>query len=79
MDEGNFPDRAAGEEIPDVAPALLSECRGDVWWLVHPGGNFAYRMSTGDILYVVGYTSNNPAAVYGEVAIDAGVNEVSTA
>ena len=71
--------QSACEEIPDVAPALISECRGDVWYLVHPGGNFAYRMSTGDILYDDGYTSNNPAAVYGEVAIDAGVNEVGTA
>ena len=40
---------------------------------------YAYRMSTGDILYDADYTSNNPAAVYGEVLIPAGVNEVGYA
>ena len=77
MDEGNFPDCTV--QVPDEAPELLSECRGADWYLVHPDGNWAYRLSTGDILYDADYTSNNPAAVYGEVLIPAGVNEVGYA
>jgi hypothetical protein len=72
-----------GGEVPDEAPELISECRGADWYLVHPDDSpattYAYRMSTGDILYDGDYTSNNPAAVYGEVLIPAGVNEVGYA
>ena len=69
--------------VPDVAPELISECRGADWYLVHPDNSpaltYAYRMSTGDILYDADYTSNNPAAVYGEVLIPAGTDEVGYA
>jgi hypothetical protein len=88
LDEGVFPACTAQPpttqpNVPDVAPELISECRGADWYLVHPDESdsltYAYRMSTGDILYDADYTSNNPAAVYGEVLIPAGVNEVGYA
>ncbi len=66
---------------PDVAPPLISECRGADWYLVNPDIDgvdytFAYRLGEYGILYDPDYTSNNPDAVYGEVLIPAGVNEV---
>jgi hypothetical protein len=70
--------------VPDEAPELPSECRGDDWYLVNPDVDgvpytFAYRLSTGDILVDPDYTSNNPAAVQGEVLIPADLDEVGYA
>ena len=67
------------QPTPSVAPNVISECRGTDWYIVHPTGNWAYRMSTGHILIGNDMTSNNPAAVKGQVLIPAGVNAVSTA
>jgi hypothetical protein len=69
--------------VPDEAPELLSECRGEDWYLVHPDDSpattFAYRLGdpfTGEVLYDADYTSNNPDAVYGEILVPAGTDTV---
>lgn len=70
----------------DEAPSLLNECRGADWYLVHPDESpattFAYRLGnpfTGEVLYDGNYTSNNPDAVYGEILVPAGTDEVGYA
>ena len=68
--------------VPDVAPALISECRGADWYLLNPdidGEDYTWAYRLGEelgILYDPDYTSNNPDAVYGEVLVPAGTNEV---
>ena len=64
------------DEIPDVAPALISECRGDVWWLwsIRARQNQLPPLSdespgaTISVYAGEGYTfEHTPSAVYGEV------------
>ena len=77
---------AACAATPDVAPELINECRGADWYLVNPDVDgedytFAYRLGAplGVVLYDPDYTSNNPDAVYGEILVPAGTNEVGYA
>ena len=72
---------------PDESPLLISECRGADWYLVNPDVDgvaytFAYRIGfpINGVLYDPDYVSNNPNnALYGEVLVPAGTNEVGYA
>ncbi len=71
-------------EVPDEAPLLISECRGADWYLINPDVDgetytWAYRIGApiNGVLYDPDYVSNNPNnAIYGEVLVPAGTNEV---
>ena len=77
---------SACAESPDVAPPLINECRGDDWYLINPDVDgvdytFAYRIGSplAVVLYDPDYTSNNPDAIYGEVLVPAGTDEIGYA
>ncbi len=71
----------------DEAPSLLNECRGADWYLVHPDNSpattFAYRLGdpfTGDSVVRRQTTRRTiPTAVYGEILVPAGTDEVGYA
>jgi hypothetical protein len=77
FDSGTVP-QCEGEEVRP--PALISECRGADWYIVHPGGNWTYRFfdeatQQGAVLVPVGSDTDAQGPVYyGEYLVPVGDN-----